>query len=129
MATAVICIIIGLICIMGIRSYVKKLSHGCCGGSSDTVKRQKPEDADISHYPFCYELEIDGMTCKNCAARIENAFNGTGDYYASINLGKRIGTIHAKEETPETELRRIVAKCGYSVKSVSDHTPSGRSGQ
>ena len=115
MATAVICIVIGIVCISGIRSYVKKLSHGCCGGSTDKVKRRKPEDTDMSHYPFCYGLEIDGMTCRNCAVRIENAFNSTGDYYAVVNLNKRTGTIRAKEEQPETELRRIVAKCGYSV--------------
>lgn len=119
MATVVICIIIVLICILGIRSYVKKLSRGCCGGSPDTVKRQKPEDTDVSHYPFCYELEIDGMTCKNCAVRIENAFNSTGEYYAVVNPSKHIGTIHAKKETPETELRKIVAKCGYSVRKIS----------
>ncbi len=116
MPTVIICIVIGLVCILGIRSYVRKLAHGCCGGSTDKVKRLKPEDTDLSHYPFYYELEIDGMTCKNCAARIENAFNSMGDYYAVVNLGKRTGAIHAKGETPETELRRIVAKCGYSVK-------------
>ena len=118
MATGIICIAIGMICILGVKSYIKKLAHGCCGGSTDKVKREKPEDADISHYPFCYELEIDGMTCKNCAARIENAFNSTGSYYAVVNLGRRTGTIRARMETPETELRRIVAKCGYSVVEV-----------
>ena len=120
MANIIICAVIVLVCVPGIYSYVKKLSHGCCGGSSDTVKRQKPEDMDLSHYPFCYELKIDGMTCKNCAARIENAFNGTGDYYAVVKLNKRTATIHAKAETPETELRRIVAKCGYSVVEVKN---------
>lgn len=120
MANIMICVVIVLICVLGIYSYVKKLSHGCCGGSSDTVKRRKPEDTDLSHYPLCYELEIDGMTCKNCAARIENAFNSTGDYYAVVNLNKKTGTIRAKTETPETELRRLVAKCGYSVVGVKD---------
>ena len=118
MATAIICIILVLICAMGIGSYVKKLSQGCCGRSGDKVKRTKPQDTDKSHYPYCYQLKIDGMTCKNCAARIENAFNGTGDYYAEVDLGKKTGKVRAKTETGETELRKIVAKCGYSVVSV-----------
>ena len=118
MATLIICIVLALICAVGISSYVKRLSHGCCGSSSDKVRRQKPEDTDKSHYPYCYQLKIDGMTCKNCAARIENAFNSTGDYYAEVNLNKRIGKIRAKAETAETELRRIVAGCGYSVVSI-----------
>lgn len=118
MATIVICIILGLVCALGITGYVKRLSHGCCGSSGDKVKRRRPEDTDKSHYPYCYQLEIDGMTCKNCAARIENAFNGTGDYYAEVDLSKKIGKILAKTETAETELRRIVARCGYSVISI-----------
>lgn len=120
MANIIICVVIVLVCVLGVCSYVKKLSRGCCGGSRDKVKRLKPEDVDMSHYPFCYELEIDGMTCKNCAARIENAFNSTGDYYAVVNLNKKTGTIRAKTETPETELRRLVAKCGYSVVEVKN---------
>lgn len=118
MATAIICILLILICILGIRSYVKKLSQGCCGSGGDKVKRQRPEDTDASHYPFCYLLEIDGMVCKNCAARIENAFNGTGNYYAKVDFNKKCGTVRAKEKTEEAELRRIVAKCGYSVVSI-----------
>ena len=118
MATIVICVVLGLICILGIAGYVKRLSHGCCGSSGDRVKRRKPQDTDKSHYPYCYQMEIDGMTCKNCAARIENAFNGTGDYYAEVYLNKKIGKIHAKAKTAETELRKIVARCGYSVISI-----------
>ncbi len=115
MATVIICVILALICILGIRSYVKKLSQGCCGSSTDKVKRQKPKDDDLSHYPYAYRITIDGMTCKNCAARIENAFNGTGRYYAAVDLNKKSGLIRAKEETQEAQLRMIVAKCGYSV--------------
>ena len=114
----IICIVLGLACVLGIVSYVKRLSHGCCGSSGDKVKRLKPQDTDRSHYPYCYQLKIDGMTCKNCAVRIENAFNGTGDYYAEVELSKRIGKVRAKAETAEAELRRVVARCGYSVVSV-----------
>lgn len=118
MATVIICIALVLICAFGIASYVKRLSRGCCGSSGDKVKRRKPQDTDKSHYPYCYRIKIDGMTCKNCAARIENAFNSIGDYYAEVELSKRIGKVRAKEETVDTELRRIVAKCGYSVVSI-----------
>ena len=118
MATIIICIVLILICAFGIFSYVKRLSKGCCGSSDDKVKRLKPQDTDKSHYPYCYQLRIDGMTCKNCAARIENAFNGTGDYYAEVDLNKKIGKIRAKTEAAETEMRRVVARCGYSVISI-----------
>lgn len=71
MATTIICIILVVICVLGIRSYVKKLSHGCCGS------------------------------------------------YATVNLNKKTALIRAKEETAEEELRRLVAKSGYSVVKFS----------
>lgn len=122
MATAIICIVIVVICVFGVKSYVGRLSHGCCGGSSDTVKKEKPADGDISHYPYVYVVEIDGMTCKNCAARIENAFNTAegGNFYASVKLNQKKATVRAKTETPEAELRRIVVRTGYSVVSVKE---------
>ena len=119
MATVIICVILVILCALGVKSYIGKLSHGCCGTSGDKVKRQKPEDDDISHYPYSYTLEIDGMTCKNCAARIENTFNATGGFYAKVNLDKKTALVHAKEETSEEALRKIVVKMGYSVRSAS----------
>ena len=120
MATVIICIILLVICIFGVKSYAGKLSHGCCGGASDAVKRKKPQDEDISHYPYSYVIEIDGMTCKNCAARIENAFNtdDSGNYYAKVNLGTKKAFVHTKHVTPETELGRIVARTGYTAVNV-----------
>lgn len=120
MATAIIIIVLIVICIFGVKSYVGKLSHGCCGGESDTVKREKPEDTDISHYPCRYILEIGGMTCKNCAARIENTFNKdeSGNFYAKVNLGKKTAEVNAKQEIPEEELRRMVIRLGYDIISV-----------
>lgn len=127
MATGIICVILIVICVFGVKSYIGRLSHGCCGGSSDTVKREKPLDSDISHYPFRYILEIDGMTCKNCAARIENAFNQeeSGNFYARVSLGKRTAVVHTKQETPEGELRRIVSRAGYSVVRLNREIKGG----
>lgn len=120
MATAIIVIILVVICIFGVKSYVGKLSHGCCGGGGDAVKREKPADTDLSHYPHRYILRIEGMTCKNCAARIENAFNKdeSGNFYAKVDLNKKTAAVNAKQETPEEELRRIVIKKGYGIISV-----------
>lgn len=120
MATIIICIILAGACALGVKGYIGKLSHGCCGAGGSSVKKEKPKDGDISHYPYIYHMEIEGMTCKNCAARIENAFHAaeSGSFYAKVNLKKKTATIYAKEAAAEEELRRIVVRCGYSVVSV-----------
>lgn len=120
MATVLICVILVILCALGVKSYVGKIAHGCCGGGSDAVKRQKPSDGDVSHYPHTYEIGIEGMSCQNCAARIENAFNTaeSGNYYAAVKLGKKLAVVHAKQTVPPEELRRIVVQAGYDVTEI-----------
>ena len=124
MATFIIGLILILICALTIVSYRRKLSQGCCGSGGDTVEKQGPADNDPSHYPYAYQVEIEGMTCKNCAARVENAFHATGEYYAKVNLGKKTALVRAKAETPEEILKRIVIRTGYDVTSISKKTPN-----
>lgn len=119
MATVIICIALILICILAVMSYRKKLSQGCCGSGGDTVEKYGPADRDISHYPYEYKVEIEGMTCKNCAARVENAFHSAGEFYVRVNLGKKTALVRAKAETPEDTLKKIVFRTGYDVVGVS----------
>ena len=118
MATAIICAVLLLICVLAVVSYRKKLSQGCCGSGGDTVDKQKPADRDISHYPYEYKAVIEGMTCKNCAARVENAFHVVGEFYAKVNLGKKTATIRAKSDMPEEALKKIILRTGYDVASI-----------
>ena len=119
MATAIICVVLILICILAVISYRKRLSQGCCGSGGDTVEKQEAANRDISHYPYAYKVEIEGMTCKNCAARVENAFHSAGEYYAKVNLRKKTALIRAKAETPEETLKKIVLRTGYDVAGIS----------
>ena len=75
MANAIIIVVLVLICVFALRSYCRKLKQGCCGGGGDQVRKTGPEDRDLSHYPYTYQIGIDGMTCRNCEARMENALN------------------------------------------------------
>ena len=60
MSTIIICAILVVIC-FGIRSSMKRVSNGCCG-TGDDVKKVKAEDTDVSHYPYHFEVEVEGMT-------------------------------------------------------------------
>ena len=68
--------------VLVIRSYKKKLASGCCGASDESVKKNKVADKDKSHYPYEKTLVVDGMVCKNCSARVENALNSIGRFFA-----------------------------------------------
>mgnify|MGYP002793901071 CR=1 FL=1 len=101
MATGIICIIILMACVFGIKSYAKRLSHGCCGGGGETIKK---------------------MTCSNCSTRIENAFNTREGCYARADSGKRTATLHSKHPLTESEAREIIRKAGYRLKSFQTIT-------
>lgn len=42
MGTAIIVAVIIVICVFAVRSYIKKLSHGCCGVGGDDEKNFRP---------------------------------------------------------------------------------------
>ncbi len=118
MVTAIICVVLGIICIIAVRTYAKNLAHGCCGGDGDSVKKIGSADSDKSHYPYEKLVKIEGMTCKNCAARVENAFHKLDGTCANVNLGKQQLTLLTKDEISDAEIKRIVAETGYLAKEI-----------
>ena len=113
MATIVICLILVVICIVGIRSMIIRTAHGCCGGGGDNVKKVKVKDKNVSHYPYTCTVGVSGMTCSNCKKRVENAFNEKEGVYAVVDLAKAQAVIHMKEKMPEDEIMSTIWQSGY----------------
>lgn len=120
MSTAIICGILIIVCIIGIRSSVKRVAHGCCGSGGDEVKKVKVQDKDLTHYPYHCSLEVNGMTCSNCKKRVENAFHERDGFYAVADVKKNLVTIHMKEKVSPEELKRMVRKAGYEPGQYSE---------
>lgn len=116
--TAVICLVLGVICVLGVRSYLKKLKTGCCGGEGDQVKRVRPADREKSHYPYAKLVRIEGMHCQNCATRVENAFHSQEGFFVKVDLAKQTVLVRSKQEVADKELKRTIRKAGYSPVSV-----------
>lgn len=116
--TIVICVVLGVICVLGVRSYLKKLKTGCCGSGGDEVKRVRPVDSDKSHYPYAKVVRIEGMHCQNCVKRVENAFHSQDGFYTKVDLAKGTALVRSKREVSDQELKQIVRKLGYSPVSV-----------
>lgn len=116
--TVLICLALLLIVVFSVRSYLKKLKTGCCGSGGDQVKRVRPGDRDMSHYPYAKVVRVEGMHCQNCARRIENAFNAKEGFYAKVDLGKKTALVRSKREVPDEELKQVVRGLGYSPVAV-----------
>ncbi len=115
MGTAVVLGILLVCCFIGVRSSVKRVAHGCCGSGQDAVKKIKPADTELSHYPYTCCIKVEGMTCGECKKRVENALNALEGVYALVNLKKKTAVVHGKQELDEDVLRRVVCAAGYDV--------------
>ena len=104
MSTAIICAILIVIAIIGIKSYAKKLTSGCCG----------------SHYPYSRLLKVDGMSCGNCASHVENALNGLEGVWAQVDLEKGEALVRMKQEYGNNELKQAVKEAGYVVYKIEE---------
>lgn len=114
-----IILVIVLICIYSIKSYMKKLQSGCCGGESDE-KRVRVRDKNPSHYPYEVNMTIKGMTCSHCKLRVENALNSLEGVWAKVDLDKGIALIRMKSEISEEMLERAVKDAGYQVGETAE---------
>jgi Cu+-exporting ATPase len=60
------------------------------------------------------ELRIEGMSCKHCAKKVENAINEvTGVKKAAVNLNKQKVVVNADDSITAEELIKIIEKTGY----------------
>ncbi len=120
-STAVICVILAVICIFSVKKYRKKLTSGCCGaGGEGTVKKRRVSDRNKAHYPYTKILKIDGMSCGNCANRVENALNALDGVWASVDLGSQEALVRMKQPTAPELLKNAVRKQGYTVIRITD---------
>ena len=117
--TATVIIIVGILLIAyavygTVQKARGKAKSSCCG-SAETVLPKRVEDTDESHYPYKYQVSIDGMKCSNCAANVENAINASGDTWAHVNLGRHRAEVLSKKEKTEEDLVRALKGTGYKV--------------
>ena len=119
MITGIIIGIIIAICIISLRSYLKKLAYGCCGAGGDNEKT-KNSKSDLSGYKYRYTVKISGMSCKKCAAKIENTFNRQG-MYAQADFKNGTAEIYSKSPIAEYIVRQTIVGLGYSVERTDEN--------
>jgi len=89
----------------------------CCGEHEKSLRRAGAQDRNKSHYAHEVTLSIGGMTCNNCATRVENALNALPDTWASVSIADKTAVVRTKDEPDMGTLSRAVAEAGYVVLS------------
>ena len=69
-------------------------------------------------------LQVEGMTCASCAARVEKALlTVPGVISASVNLATERATVQALSTVPASGLKSAVEKAGYGATDVQRAHP------
>ena len=61
------------------------------------------------------QLELEGMTCAACAARIERALNKLDGVDASVNYATERAAVRSEDDVTVDDLIRAVERAGYSA--------------
>lgn len=69
---------------------------------------QQTEKKDI-------ELQLIGMSCVNCAAKIEKTLNGLPEVDAQVNFSSERALVHAPAKYSAQELVQVIQKLGYQA--------------
>ena len=88
---------------------------GCCGDREAAVQKTAVQDRNRAHYPHELTLQIGGMTCENCARRVENALNALDGVWATVRIDSHSAVVRLKNEPDMEAIRQAVRQAGYVV--------------
>ena len=88
---------------------------GCCGEHESAEKKVTVSDRNKAHYPSAVLLQIGGMTCENCARKVENALNLLDGTWAVVSISGGSAKVLSKTPLDEAALREAVRGAGYVV--------------
>ena len=100
--------------LLRVRKRAKK-GGGCCGDREETVRKSPVKDHNKAHYPYEMDLQIGGMTCENCARKVENALNSLEDTWATVRIDTHTAHLRQKSIPDIEKIREAVRQAGYVV--------------
>lgn len=103
---------------------VRKLRRGgaCCGEHAMMPRKIPAADRELSHYPYRYTAEINGMVCSRCVRNVENALHSTGYIHAVVHLEHHTAELYSKHPLTRKETAVILDACGYTLTDFKEET-------
>lgn len=86
---------------------------GCCGSGN-----YKPKKKKLSHVLYKKTFSVEGMHCKHCKARIEEAVGDIKGVAGTVDLKKSILTVSYAAEVDDGTIIEKLRKAGYSCKPM-----------
>ena len=65
-------------------------------------------------------IQINGMHCPKCSAKVENALNSIEGVSAKVNLAKKHAVVTFKTDVTDDILKNAVDSLGFEVVSVTE---------
>lgn len=117
MLTAAVC---GAVLI--VFSVIHKIRHGgsCCGEHAAPAAKKRAADRDLSHYPYHYTAEIEGMVCAHCVRHVENAFRAADGIDAAVSLGNKTAKLYARHPLTRKEAAAMLEGTSYTLTAFKE---------
>lgn len=115
MATAIVGIVVLFALFFAVKGVLKHFrgESSCCGGGD--VKVPKKLTGTIVATKV---VDIEGMTCGHCKARVEQALDTIDGAAAEVNLHRNHAVVKMTREVSDDEIRRALAGSGYTITGI-----------
>lgn len=65
-------------------------------------------------------IEINGMSCGHCQARVEQVLNAIDGVTAKVDLKKKRAVVNLTGNVEDQTLKNVVTEAGYEVVSITE---------
>jgi len=65
-------------------------------------------------------IQVEGMTCGHCQARVEKVLNEIEGVQAKVDLKKNQAVVNLSVDVDDVTLKEVITEAGYEVKSITE---------
>ncbi len=89
---------------------------GCCGGGDPDVKmkKKKLEGKKLGEFT----LRVEGMSCRHCRDKVEEAANEIDGAVCKVNLAKKTATVAYDRQIEKEAVIEKIKAAGYEVSEM-----------